>query len=180
MIATKLIRYGVTKNALLFRKCLNSFAVNAVTCTKEYNKKMDISTDVIQCSNTAHLSSVILLQKRFYTDVHRKDISFKFEKSKQILSENIENRKNQLRETRKIIVQDIRNKKTKVQEKVKEIEEIVDRENILTVPNLLCVGRSFLAPYIGYIIVQENYQFAIGLLVVAGISDLVYQPFQLK
>lgn len=53
------------------------------------------------------------------------------------------------------------------------MEEIVERENIFTIPNLLCVTRSFLAPYIGYVIVQEQYQLAIGLLIFAGLTDLV-------
>ncbi|XP_031630837.1 probable cardiolipin synthase (CMP-forming) [Contarinia nasturtii] len=67
----------------------------------------------------------------------------------------------------------IREKKSKVKEKVREMEEIVERENIFTIPNLLCVTRSFLAPYIGYVITQEHYQLAIGLLAFAGLTDLL-------
>lgn len=114
-------------------------------------------------------------QKRFYTNVDRKNLNYKLEKSKQLLTE----KRIKIREHKDILVQGIRNKKSKVQEKVREMEEIVEREklreNILTIPNFLCVARSCLAPYIGYIIVQEDYQLAIGLLFLAGLTDLVSQ-----
>lgn len=108
-----------------------------------------------------------------YSNINRKDINFKLEKSKQIISDNIELKRQRIRERKEILVQGIRDKKTKVQKTVRDLEGIVERENILTIPNLLCVARSFLAPYIGYVIVQENYQLAIGLLVFAGLTDLV-------
>lgn len=112
-------------------------------------------------------------QKRLYAKIDRKNINIKLEKGKQLLTDNIELKRQRIRERKEILVQGIREKKSKVQEKVREMEEIVERENILTIPNLLCVTRSFLAPYIGYVIVQENYQLAIGLLVFAGLTDLV-------
>lgn len=118
--------------------------------------------------------SLVDIQKRFYADINRKNLNFKLEKSKQLLTDNIELKRQRLRERKEILVQGIRDKKSKVQEKVREMEEIVERENIATIPNLLCVARSFLAPYIGYVIIQENYQLAIGLLVFAGITDLVW------
>lgn len=112
-------------------------------------------------------------QKRLYSNIDRKNINIKFEKGKQLLTDNIELKRQRMRERKEILVQGIREKKSKVQEKVREMEEIVERENILTIPNLLCVTRSFLAPYIGYVIIQENYQLAIGLLAFAGLTDLV-------
>lgn len=112
-------------------------------------------------------------QKRLYANLDRKNLNIKFEKGKQILTDNIELKRQRMRERKEILVQGIREKKSKVQEKVREMEEIVERENIFTIPNFLCVARSFLAPYIGYVIIQENYQLAIGLLVFAGLTDLV-------
>lgn len=112
-------------------------------------------------------------QQRLYSNIDRKNLNIKFEKGKQILTDNIELKRQRMRERKEILVQGIREKKSIVQEKVREMEEIVERENILTIPNLLCVARSFLAPYIGYVIIQENYQLAIGLLAFAGLTDLV-------
>ncbi len=61
-----------------------------------------------------------------------------------------------------------------VKEKVLEkMEEIVERENVFTIPNLLCVGRGVLAPYLGYVIIQQDYALGMGLLVFAGITDVV-------
>lgn len=112
-------------------------------------------------------------QKRLYANLDRKNLNIKFEKGKQMLTDNIELKRQRMRQRKEILVQGIREKKSKVQEKVREMEEIVERENIFTIPNLLCVARSFLAPYIGYVIIQENYQLAIGLVVFAGLTDLV-------
>lgn len=114
-----------------------------------------------------------IVPQRFYSDLNRKGINMKIAKSKQIITDNIEEKRMRMRERKEILVQGIRDKKTKVQEKVKEMEEIVERENILTIPNLLCVARSFLAPYIGHVIICGNYELAIGLLAIAGITDLV-------
>ncbi|XP_055323181.1 probable cardiolipin synthase (CMP-forming) isoform X2 [Sitodiplosis mosellana] len=38
---------------------------------------------------------------------------------------------------------------------------------------LMCMCSRCLAPYIGYVIVQEHYQLAIGLLLFAGLTDLL-------
>lgn len=122
---------------------------------------------------TIGYAPLLIEQTRFYTDVDRKNINFKFEKSKQILTDNIELKRQRIRERKDVLVKGIRDKKTKVQEKVREMEVLVERENILTIPNLLCVARSFLAPYIGYVIIEQNYQLAMGLLIFAGITDLV-------
>lgn len=160
------------KNASTIRKfCKSQMAICAIVYPK---KSADPSSPV---NIFEHPLAMTLIHKRFYASVERKDINLKFEKGKQIITENIETKRMQLREKKEILVQGIREKKTKVQEKarekVKEMEEIVERENIFTIPNFLCVGRSFLAPYIGYVIVLEQYPLAIGLLVVAGITDLV-------
>lgn len=47
------------------------------------------------------------------------------------------------------------------------------RENVLTIPNILCVTRIAMSPYLGYVILQDRYHLALGLLVFAGITDLV-------
>jgi len=60
----------------------------------------------------------------------------------------------------------------KVQAKVRVMEEIVERENIFTIPNFLCVGRGILAPIVGYEIIEQQYMLSMGLLAFAGLTDL--------
>lgn len=46
-------------------------------------------------------------------------------------------------------------------------------ENILTVPNVLTVGRMVMCPFLGFLVIQNDYSTAFNLFVVAGITDLV-------
>lgn len=114
-----------------------------------------------------------IASERFYSNIDRKQIDLKVATGKKLLSDTIQSKRINLQQRKAVLVQELRDKKTKVKEKVKEMEEIVERENVLTIPNLLSVGRSILAPYVGYVIVNGDYQLAIGLLVVAGVTDLV-------
>lgn len=50
------------------------------------------------------------------------------------------------------------------------------REDIYTIPNILTFGRLIAAPCIGYLVLQHNYDAALGLFTVAGLTDLVRQP----
>ncbi|KAG7200163.1 hypothetical protein KM043_000598 [Ampulex compressa] len=63
------------------------------------------------------------------------------------------------------ILQDF--KKTK-----QKVERIIERENIWTVPNFLCMGRIVTSPYLSYLILSQDYQVALWLLGIAGVSDL--------
>ncbi|XP_031833684.1 cardiolipin synthase [Nomia melanderi] len=54
----------------------------------------------------------------------------------------------------------------------RKVEEIIERENIWTVPNLLCMGRIITSPYLSYLILSQDYQVALWLLIIAGLSDL--------
>ena len=47
------------------------------------------------------------------------------------------------------------------------------RENIYTIPNLLTVSRMIACPVLGMAILNENFYLATGLLVYAGLTDLV-------
>ena len=47
------------------------------------------------------------------------------------------------------------------------------RENIYTIPNLLTVSRIIACPVLGLAIVNDNFYAATGLLVYAGLTDLV-------
>ncbi|XP_043991966.1 DNA helicase MCM8 [Gambusia affinis] len=46
-------------------------------------------------------------------------------------------------------------------------------ENPWTVPNLLCVCRILLAPYLGYLITQQHFDLSLGLFTLAGATDLL-------
>lgn len=117
-----------------------------------------------------------IAQKRLFADHKQdniKDFNLNLAKRRQLLADNIEQKRIKVKQQKDHLIQGIRDKKTQVQKKVREMEEIVERENIVTIPNILCVARSAFAPYIGYVIVQGDYQLAFGLLVFAGITDLV-------
>ncbi|KAI9469114.1 MAG: CDP-alcohol phosphatidyltransferase-domain-containing protein [Benjaminiella poitrasii] len=47
------------------------------------------------------------------------------------------------------------------------------KENIYTIPNVLTFGRLLTAPCIGYLILQHNYDIALGLFALAGFTDLL-------
>ncbi|XP_026566147.1 cardiolipin synthase (CMP-forming) [Pseudonaja textilis] len=46
-------------------------------------------------------------------------------------------------------------------------------ENPWTVPNLLSMARIGLAPILGYLIIEENFNIALGVFALAGITDLL-------
>jgi cardiolipin synthase len=46
-------------------------------------------------------------------------------------------------------------------------------EDIWTVPNYLSVVRILLAPVVGVLVVQEEFALALGVLVFAGVTDLL-------
>lgn len=47
------------------------------------------------------------------------------------------------------------------------------KENVYTIPNILCITRIAMSPYLGYTIFHEDYNLALGLLVFAGVTDVV-------
>ncbi|XP_067682470.1 cardiolipin synthase (CMP-forming)-like [Haliotis asinina] len=56
---------------------------------------------------------------------------------------------------------------------MKEATNSSPTENIYTIPNLLTVGRMLSAPFLGYMVMSENFQWALGLFAFAGVSDLL-------
>lgn len=82
----------------------------------------------------------------------------------------IENTKEKFKKTQTTVFQDIKETKNKVKEKV---DEIIEKENIYTIPNFLCLSRIILSPYLGMLIVQANFNFALGILAVAAVTDML-------
>lgn len=109
-------------------------------------------------------------KKRFYSSFKKQeDFPVKSVEGAEILQNVLEKNKQLLKERKNVIIQDIRVRKDKVKERV---EEVIERENVATIPNLLCVGRIMMSPYLGYIIVQSDFRLAMGMLVFAGVTDL--------
>lgn len=84
--------------------------------------------------------------------------------------EKLKKTQQRLKESKQRIIEDIRGTKTMMKERM---ENIIERENIWTVPNVLCVTRIVFSPYLGYLIVQSDFNLALGLLVVAGVTDVL-------
>ena len=53
------------------------------------------------------------------------------------------------------------------------------RENIYTIPNFLTASRILACPVLGWSILDSNYELATGLLVYAGLTDLVRDFFSM-
>jgi len=52
-------------------------------------------------------------------------------------------------------------------------KEIKEKDNVLTIPNLLCVGRIVAAPYLSHLIIQGNFTWAAAIFVCAGATDML-------
>jgi len=52
-----------------------------------------------------------------------------------------------------------------------------EKENIYTIPNVLTLSRIFSCPILGWSILDGNYPLASGLLLYAGLTDLVSQVY---
>ncbi|EEB18423.1 cdp-diacylglycerol--glycerol-3-phosphate 3-phosphatidyltransferase, putative [Pediculus humanus corporis] len=83
---------------------------------------------------------------------------------------SFKNAKRKMKEKGKIIIQDIKDTKNKMKEK---FEGVIERENVYTIPNLICVTRIGLSPLLGYLIISENFEYALAFMVIAGISDWI-------
>lgn len=60
---------------------------------------------------------------------------------------------------------------TNFKETKQKVEDFVDRENIWTIPNFICIGRILATPCLSYFIVSQDYKIALWLLGFAGLSD---------
>lgn len=128
-------------------------------------------------------------KKDTFLNPHKNNVQEKvlrkvFEHNKVILRET----EQRLRLRSSVILRDIKTTKDKVKEKMEEVIEVwkplvvvthVDnwrlfqRENIYTIPNFLCVSRMLISPYLGALIVQQNYNLALAVLGLAALTDLV-------
>ena len=52
-------------------------------------------------------------------------------------------------------------------------ENLNEKDRVITVPNLLCVGRIAAAPYLSYSIIDGNLKTSLAIFGLASFSDLV-------
>ena len=55
----------------------------------------------------------------------------------------------------------------------KSSSTVQEQDKIVTVPNLLCIGRIVASPYLAYSIVNGQLVQSLGIFCLAGVSDLV-------
>lgn len=112
---------------------------------------------------------------RMYADAKKQSLQMRTLLGRDRLQGVIDNKRAEFIERKNFLVDDIREARHKVQERVREkIDEIrEERENIMTIPNMLTISRAILSPYIGYVIIQGDFTLGMSLLAIAGITDLV-------
>ncbi|XP_050729007.1 cardiolipin synthase (CMP-forming)-like [Eriocheir sinensis] len=92
------------------------------------------------------------------------------EKARSLASWQVKDQPAKIKEAGQGLLEDLKETKAKVREKM---GEIVERENIWTVPNLLCVGRIGLSPYLCHLVLAADHHWALGLFLLAGTTDLL-------
>lgn len=165
---TELLQHGAVTNG----SSANAGANGVINCLNRYAA----ATGFIRISflDINRCRSWDVATWRMYADTKKQSLHMRTLKGRHLIQDAIDKKRESFIERKNVIVEDIREARSKVQERVRvKMEEVIERENILTIPNVLTVGRAVLSPYIGYIIVQGDFSLAMGLLVVAGISDLV-------
>lgn len=65
------------------------------------------------------------------------------------------------------------NRVEKLRQAKLKVEESILRENILTIPNALCVSRIIMSPILAYLVVNDSLNFALSLFVLAGVTDML-------
>lgn len=145
-------------------------------CSSFYCTQIKKNEIVVETVKSSELLQEAIVKKKqqlqekkqqIQENLHEKKLQFQ-EKKLQI-QDNLHEKKQQFKENlheKKLLIQEnIRDTKSKV-------EEVIERENIFTVPNGLCIARIVMSPYLGYVIVQGDFSLAMGLMVTAGLTDL--------
>ncbi|XP_014278033.1 probable cardiolipin synthase (CMP-forming) [Halyomorpha halys] len=70
----------------------------------------------------------------------------------------------------KLMLENIGAARSSIKEKM---EAIIEKENIWTIPNILCCARIIASPYLGYLIYHEEFNIAFVVMLLAGLTDLL-------
>ncbi|KAA0191304.1 hypothetical protein HAZT_HAZT011523 [Hyalella azteca] len=81
----------------------------------------------------------------------------------------LENAKHKLEDAKQNFIEDIQDTKARMRVKM---DEIIERENIFTIPNFLCISRIVAAPFLCHLVLTGSYDMALGLFMLAGATDL--------
>ncbi|KRT81571.1 hypothetical protein AMK59_5989, partial [Oryctes borbonicus] len=172
---------------------LNYFLLNSRALQHYHLKTIVASYLVRKCENSSilnkskvHVSYPIFIQRQISDEnksrkcfsttsdkdwfQHRskvtKELKTYFEHNK----ERFRDTENKIKKKSNILLRDIKDTKDRVKERV---EEIIERENIYTIPNFLCVSRILISPYLGVLVLQAHFHFALVMLGVAAVTDLL-------
>ncbi|XP_075222999.1 cardiolipin synthase isoform X2 [Lycorma delicatula] len=169
-----------------FYKCKRLFCISIINSDNLFK-----NNDFHSCKASSELNSSVFCPYLFYnyrpcdilcrrysnnkkTIVSNKHLAIKRpEYIKGVLGEKqrrIKQTQQQLKRSGKLFLDDIKETKSKMKEKM---EEIIERENVWTVPNMLCIARIAVSPYLGYLIMHSDYNLALGLVMLAGVTDLL-------
>lgn len=151
-----------------FRYLNNS--ISSATNSTQFPSACVLVTNFLQYRESASSSS----------SVKKPNFQMKTARSAELIQNVIDQKKKSWQEKKDDIqkfktklADDIKEKKEKVKEVRERVETVIERENVMTIPNLLCLGRVALTPYLGYVIVQGDFTLGMGILVVAGITDML-------
>jgi cardiolipin synthase (CMP-forming) len=143
-----------------------TFRLQSVTFYCTQIKKNDLAIKTVKGSE---LFQEALHKKKQQLHVKKLQIQEHIQDTRTKVREKVEEVQEHIQDTRTRVREKVEDTRTKVREKV---EEVIERENIFTIPNWLCVGRIVMSPYLGYVIVQGDFSLGMGLMVIAGLTDL--------
>uniref|UniRef100_A0A0K8TE25 cardiolipin synthase (CMP-forming) n=1 Tax=Lygus hesperus TaxID=30085 RepID=A0A0K8TE25_LYGHE len=117
-------------------------------CLVGFTSSQSIQDHVVTRSVFSQFEGVPVYHRR------RRSLTLKDSKNKSIFSQQILRRKQDFGES-------------------PNAQRIIEREYIWTIPNILCVSRITVCPFLGYLIIQENYLISCVILAVGGITDFL-------
>ncbi|KAK4297528.1 hypothetical protein Pmani_030065 [Petrolisthes manimaculis] len=115
------------------------------------------------------LHHTAITRSLFTSEAHHKTVDTS-EQSRNVASWEMVKKERRIRDAGKDLMDDFKETKAKVREKM---DEIIERENIWTIPNLLCVSRICLSPVLSYMVLCSNYHWGLALFMFAGFTDLL-------
>ncbi|XP_050439464.1 probable cardiolipin synthase (CMP-forming) [Adelges cooleyi] len=144
------------------------FSTSQCYC-KLYFPEFRMCLPAVHPSNTPLLSTRLYKNKRIVTTVYFADDRLsKRHKLKNAIRDKqiiIKKTKEKLQTKSKIIFDDIKMTKINIHETIKE--------NVWTIPNMLCMTRIALSPFLGYLIVNEYFDYALCFVSIASITDWI-------
>lgn len=140
-------------------------------CCKMYLPQCRMCFPTVHSTNNSTFLSVRLYKNhRIMSNVYFADNRFskRHNKLKDAIRDKqiiLQKTKEKLQTQSKFIMDDIKETKSKVRATIKE--------NVWTIPNMLCMSRIVLSPYLGYLIISGDFEHALSFVAIASFTDLV-------